>query len=30
MSAIMQPIDWQACSAEQQQALLQRAFRDKL
>ncbi|WP_288445224.1 histidinol dehydrogenase [uncultured Pantoea sp.] len=24
MSAIMQPIDWQACSAEQQQALLQR------
>jgi histidinol dehydrogenase len=24
MSAIMQPIDWQACNAEQQQALLQR------
>ncbi|QZY96224.1 histidinol dehydrogenase [Pantoea dispersa] len=24
MSAILQPIDWQACSAEQQQALLQR------
>ncbi|WP_336698258.1 histidinol dehydrogenase [Pantoea dispersa] len=24
MSAIMQPINWQACSAEQQQALLQR------
>lgn len=24
MSAIMQPIDWQACSADQQQALLQR------